>query len=48
MRKYIITAITAMKGQTNGGIIYMSPNTISVSFSAYVFMASCCGWRNRR
>ncbi|MCL2527670.1 MAG: hypothetical protein FWE42_04545, partial [Defluviitaleaceae bacterium] len=28
MNKYITTAITAMKGQTNGGIIYMFPNII--------------------
>ncbi|MCL1883511.1 MAG: hypothetical protein FWF81_07155 [Defluviitaleaceae bacterium] len=28
MRKYTITAITSMKGQTNGGIFYMFPNII--------------------
>ena len=28
MRKYITTAITAMKGQTNGGIIYMFPSIL--------------------
>ena len=28
MRKYITTAVIAMKGQTNGGIIYMFPSII--------------------
>jgi len=28
MRKYIITGITAMRGHTNGGIIYMFPNIL--------------------
>ena len=28
MKKYIITAATAMKGQTNGGVVYMFPQII--------------------
>jgi len=28
MRKYVITVTTAMKGHTNGGIIYMIPNIL--------------------